>query len=616
MSFLYPVFLIGGLAVAVPIVLHLLRRDVAPEVPFTAVRLLRRSPVERPRRRRLRDVLLLAARIAALLLLAAAFARPYAAGSAPASTRVVAIDRSFSMSAPGQFAAALERARRAIDSAGSTERVALIAFDDRADLVAAPGGRSDARAALDGLAPGVGGTRYAPVIERIAALGAGTGTLAIIGDLQRPVLDQEAVALPPGWRLEVHDVAAPPGNLAVTGVAVVDGRARVTIRNAWPERKHGTVRLRRDGEEIASSPFAIEPGTVSDVPVDVRLPAAGALAVSVDDPGGFAADDSRFLVLGTAARPGVLIAAAERASGQSGFYLARALETPEMEGGFAVTVAAGAAMSRTLVESLRGQALVVLLSTRGLDRRAREALAAWTRDGGGLWLAAGPDLESSVVATMFGWERGMTSGEIDQPNLTIAATDLRHPIFRPFGPLLANLGSVRIDRAWRVAPANWNVLARFTDGSPALLERPEGRGRVLLFASDLDRRWNDFPLHPSFVPFAIETARYAAGAASNIHEFTVGEVPPGVPDTPGVHTLPGRERPVAVNVDPLESGTDTLSRDELAALFQAADGSAEPAAGLQALEIEAAQSYWRYGIMLMLAALVLESAVGRADRHE
>ena len=80
MNFLFPAFLFGAVAVAIPIVLHFLRRDVAPEVPFTAVRLLQRSPIERSRRRRLRDLLLLAARVAALLLLALAFARPYIVG--------------------------------------------------------------------------------------------------------------------------------------------------------------------------------------------------------------------------------------------------------------------------------------------------------------------------------------------------------------------------------------------------------------------------------------------------------------------------------------------------------------------------------------------------------
>src|SRR5512145_912666 len=128
MNFLYPAFLIGAALVAIPIVLHLLRRDVAPPVPFTAVRLLRRSPIERSRRRRLRDLLLLAARVTALALLAVAFARPYLTGAASAaSLRVVAIDRSFSMGAPGRFARAAEMARAAIGEASAGERVAVIA---------------------------------------------------------------------------------------------------------------------------------------------------------------------------------------------------------------------------------------------------------------------------------------------------------------------------------------------------------------------------------------------------------------------------------------------------------------------------------------------------------
>src|SRR5687768_846037 len=132
MNFLYPAFLLGALAIAIPVVLHFLRRDLAPEVPFSAVRLLHQSPVARSRRRRVRDLLLLAARIGALLLLAAAFARPYVsdAASAPSGIRIVAIDRSFSMSAPGRFARALELASREIDAAASGERVAIIAFDD------------------------------------------------------------------------------------------------------------------------------------------------------------------------------------------------------------------------------------------------------------------------------------------------------------------------------------------------------------------------------------------------------------------------------------------------------------------------------------------------------
>ena len=76
LSFLYPLFLIAAAAAAVPIVLHLLRRKTDVVVDFPAVRLLHKTPVERQRRRRLRELILLALRVAALLLLALAFARP------------------------------------------------------------------------------------------------------------------------------------------------------------------------------------------------------------------------------------------------------------------------------------------------------------------------------------------------------------------------------------------------------------------------------------------------------------------------------------------------------------------------------------------------------------
>ena len=187
MSFLYPAFLIGALAAALPIVLHLLRRDVAPEVPFTAVHLLRRSPLEQTRRRRLRDLLLLAARVAALVLLALAFARPYLTASAAGPMlEIIAVDRSSSMSGPGRFERAQAEARAAIAAVGRGRRVAVIAFDDRATIVASPGGPGEARAAVDALRPTYGATRFAPVFERAIEISDGDeARLVIVSDLDR-----------------------------------------------------------------------------------------------------------------------------------------------------------------------------------------------------------------------------------------------------------------------------------------------------------------------------------------------------------------------------------------------------------------------------------------------
>src|SRR5687767_7579681 len=209
MSFLYPLFLAGAAAIAIPIVLHLLRRDVAPEVPFTAVRLLRRTPLEQTRRRRLRDLLLLAARVAALILLAAAFARPYFAdAAADLPLHVIAVDRSFSMGVPGRFDRALEIAREAIDGAGRGTRIAVVAFDDRADVLAAPGSAGQARASLAALRPGFGATRYAPMLMRAAELAElGPARVIVVSDMQRAGWeDEEPVSLPANLEIETRSV--------------------------------------------------------------------------------------------------------------------------------------------------------------------------------------------------------------------------------------------------------------------------------------------------------------------------------------------------------------------------------------------------------------------------
>src|SRR5215470_1621023 len=100
MAFLNPIFLLGALAAAVPILVHLVRRTRAAKMLFPSLMFLRRIEQKTIRKRRLRNLLLLALRCAALLLLALAFARPYftkdnAEASASQANRVILIDGSY-----------------------------------------------------------------------------------------------------------------------------------------------------------------------------------------------------------------------------------------------------------------------------------------------------------------------------------------------------------------------------------------------------------------------------------------------------------------------------------------------------------------------------------------
>ena len=616
MSFLYPAFLAGAVAIALPIALHFLRRDVAPEVPFSAVRLLRRSPIERSHRRRLRDLLLLAARVAALFLLAAAFARPYLTAAGPSPLRLVAIDRSFSMDAGGRFSRAVDLARRAIADAGVNDRIALVAFDDRAELLAPPGGAADARAALARIQPAYGATRYAVMIAKAVEIADGQpARLVVITDLQRSGWDDEQPGrVPAGLDVQVVDAGAMPPNLAVTALQADSGRLVATIRNAGSMAHSGQVQVWRDGQTVAGGRYSIAADRSTKVPIDYRLPSTGSIAVAVEDPSGPTADNTRYAVLDAAARPRIAIVTSAGAA-QSGFYLSRALDAvtdaADSGSGFSSRLISGTALSAMAAGDFELYRAIVLLSTRGLDRHARETLAAAVRRGAGLLIAAAPDVEPTVLSTTFGYS---SFGNVEQEPraVSLSATDLRHPIFRPFGALAANLGQVRFDRTWRLRGDGWNVAARFTDGAPALLERREGAGKIVLFASDLDRAWNDFPLHPAFVPFAVEAVRYVSGVKEGGREYLVARAPATAGAKPGIYAVDADKHAIAVNVDVRESETARLSADEFTARLDR-EGAAPTTNGTaRAQQTEARQSYWRYGLLLMLVTLVAESFIGRA----
>src|SRR6185436_2867905 len=184
LSFLSPLFLAGAALAAVPIVLHLLKREPEARVKFAAVRLLKQAPVEHTEKRHLRELLLLALRITALLLLALAFALPFfATGAALGSSglTIVALDRSYSVSAPGRFERAKQLAKDAIAGAPAGDLVGVVPFSDEAEIAATPAAdRVLAAAAIDEAATGFGSTRYRAALSAASQVLAGRhGTIVV-----------------------------------------------------------------------------------------------------------------------------------------------------------------------------------------------------------------------------------------------------------------------------------------------------------------------------------------------------------------------------------------------------------------------------------------------------
>ena len=68
------------------------------------------------------------------------------------------------------------------------------------------------------------------------------------------------------------------------------------------------------------------------------------------------------------------------------------------------------------------------------------------------------------------------------------------------------------------------LLGTFSNGRPFLIERPYGRGRVLMLTTSLDNGWTSLPLSNFYLPFVQSLARYAAENASALVEIDVNPV--------------------------------------------------------------------------------------------
>src|SRR5438034_6736102 len=77
MSFLTPLFLLGALAVALPVIFHLIRRTSREKTLFSSLMFLMPTPPRVTRRSRLENIFLLILRCLVLCLLALGFARPF-----------------------------------------------------------------------------------------------------------------------------------------------------------------------------------------------------------------------------------------------------------------------------------------------------------------------------------------------------------------------------------------------------------------------------------------------------------------------------------------------------------------------------------------------------------
>src|SRR5437879_1592704 len=136
MNFLAPLFLVGALAIATPIIFHLIRRTSREKLTFSSLMFLMPTPPRVTRRSRLENIFLLLLRCLVLCLLALGFARPFIqrpvqadSGAGAAKRILILLDTSASMRRTGLWPEARAKAEEIVRQASPIDQVALFTFD-------------------------------------------------------------------------------------------------------------------------------------------------------------------------------------------------------------------------------------------------------------------------------------------------------------------------------------------------------------------------------------------------------------------------------------------------------------------------------------------------------
>ena len=676
MSFLTPLFFLGVAALAAPILVHLVRRTRARRVQFPALVFVRQVPQRTIRRRTFHNLLLLLLRCLAILLIVIAFTRPFFSGgsaakdNSAAGATVILIDNSLSMRREQLFADAQRRAEAVVDEARSDEQVALLSFDKRYTVINRfTPDKNRVRAAVGSLSAGWDGTDYEQALRGAESLlseieTTGPKRIVMISDFQAPGWTQASATFKLGnnTQFTTQDVGgnAPPPNIAVTNVearGVVFGQKYLDNLVVHVSNFSDTPR-----DQIQLD-FQINEQTVEKRSISLNSRGSrvveftgfnlndGINRCTIEIVSNDFVQDNRFYFTLRRETPAKALIVESASRGRSdSLHLQSALTTNE-DLPFTFAIKSSGSVDPT---SISEYSLVILNDSGPISPALADTLVKFVEAGGQVIVSTGPRTEAGSLNTALQriMPAALKEGVQTKAGESVAMTEVKfdHPIFEVFQES-GRLAGANVIGYFRSEPSTTAaVLARFEDGSPALIEGRTGKGRVMLFTSSLGPSWNDLPLTPLYLPFIHQMVRYAGSREENAwyglgQTFTVAKgreaAPPPVdtpagarlsenrltPDgdllvtarEPGFYRLRYNDRPgfAAVNVDGAEGDFTKLNFQEFLAGVTGGAGSAEGGAANSNLsneEVEGRQRVWWLLLLIALLLLLAEALLARRTK--
>ena len=666
MSFLSPWFLLGAVAIAGPIIFHLIRKATRNRVQFSTTQFLSASPTQLQKKSNLQHPWLLLLRCLIIALLTFGFSRPFLKSDVPILTEntreqhtVLILDESASMRRDGQWDAAKSQLINWIETTGTNHRLSILGVSDQVshivsnelwDKTPTAERLPLIRGLLDNRAPGWGGTfldaGIDAALDELEQLAENTGT-----DAKRTIRVFSDLTL--GSRLSGLAGRDWPEKCAVEFDPTVGGETKNAGLQwlGWSKIGEGPRNARLSlittGENqtiTLTARDAITGNTIGEpqtVYSQVGYKRLFLMAIPNEQTNPFTIElsgdaeslDNRLYVapkqIREATLPFIGLQAADDPKA-SRFYMERAVV-----GWTDPKVSIASATSNWA----RDPKNLLLIGATPSDDEATQ-VKAFLDEGGTALLLLTDRSQLPLIESLSG-ESGWQHTALSRNYGLLGTIDFEHPVFKIFAdPRYNNFTNIRFWQAQPLtAPANTNarILAKFDEGPAAIVEWKVGKGTLIAWAGDWTPQASQWVLSSKFVPWfqeliesslggpALPTMAFVqeANRLTNNREVTWqtldGEnLQEDTLKSPGIYQIKADTSShwVALNIPHEESRIDPLPFDtweklgvplEASPLIVSQEISEQQAAVKNAIELEGEQKLWRWLLVGVALFLAIES---------
>lgn len=564
MNLLAPLFLLGALAIALPILLHLIRRTTREKQVFSSLMFLQPTPPRITRQSRLENLLLLLLRCLVLALLAFAFSRPFLQrptpvdpGEATARQTALLIDVSASMQREDLWAQALKRAEAVLDQAKPSDILACYTYDqqlhpqlslEEAKKLSATERRTRLKQVLMQLKPGWGNAQLGSALIAVAeSFESGTGgqrstpgepnhRIVLLSDLAEGshLAGLQGHEWPKDLEIDVQPVLAKKTTNA--GLQLIPMRAEEEGTT-----EETTLRLRvTNTPDAQREQFQIQvqaAGTNAPDALDVYIPPGQSRIVSVPVSG---TQVSRFSLRGDDApfdntlqwfpppRETIHLlyfgSEAESDPNRSLYYVQRAFANTRLREFKWLLRKPGEAFTPSPAAEIS-----LILATTPPDETQVRAIRPLIEEGRTLVYVLPNAAAAQPLSNLLNLGDPKVKEAPPRNYHLLGQIDFQHPLFAPFADSrFSDFTKIHFwkHRQWLTPdlPAKSRVLATFDDESPAIVEVPLGKGSVLILTSGWAPGDSQLALSTKFVPLLYSILEASRPPRSVMAQGQVGDL--------------------------------------------------------------------------------------------